>query len=129
MRYNKYGNKKSVLDDIDFDSLKEARRYKELVLLLKNGTISDLELQKPYELIPAQYKLVKTGDVYKKGVKKGQPKMKAVCVERSVNYCADFVYKENGKTVVEDAKGVRTKEYMIKRKLMLFVHGIRIKEI
>ena len=110
MLYNKYGNKKVVWDDIDFDSLKEARRYKELILLEQTGHISDLELQKEYELIPSQ-------------------RINGRVVERAVKYRADFVYKENGKTVVEDTKGVRTKEYIIKRKLMLYVHGIRIKEI
>ena len=110
MLYNKYGNKKVVWDDIDFDSLKEARRYKELILLEQTGHISDFELQKEYELIPSQ-------------------RINGRVVERAVKYRADFVYKENGKTVVEDTKGVRTKEYIIKRKLMLYVHGIRIKEI
>lgn len=54
-----------------------------------------------------------------------------VLLERSVKYIADFVYtdKATGQTVVEDTKGVRTKEYIIKRKLMLYLHGIRIKEI
>ena len=49
-------------------------------------------------------------------------------IERPVRYVADFVYLENGIEVVEDCKGVRTKEYVIKRKLMLFLKGIRIRE-
>ena len=50
-------------------------------------------------------------------------------IEKPVSYTADFVYKENGETVVEDAKGVRTDKYIIKRKLMLWVHGIRVREV
>ena len=46
-----------------------------------------------------------------------------------MTYAADFVYTEDGQTVVEDAKGVRTKEYIIKRKLMLYIHGIQVKEV
>jgi len=50
-------------------------------------------------------------------------------LEKECSYYADFVYERDGKTVVEDAKGIRTDDYIIKRKLMLFVHGIRIKEV
>jgi hypothetical protein len=50
-------------------------------------------------------------------------------VERACAYVADFVYTENGKKIVEDTKGFKTKDYIIKRKLMLWVHGIRVKEI
>lgn len=107
---NKYGNKKVTFDGIEFDSKKEARRYAELKMLQKAGMIKDLELQKKYELIPSQY-------------------INKRCVEREVAYKADFVYKQNGETIVEDTKGMKTKEYIIKRKLMLYVHGIRIKEV
>lgn len=106
----KLHNKKTKLDGITFDSKKEAQRYAELVLLVKAGVISNLERQKVFELVPAQYNGAKL-------------------VERAVTYKADFVYVKNGKTVVEDVKGVKTKEYIIKRKLMLFVYKIRIKEI
>lgn len=109
MKKSKYKNKKVTYDGIKFASIKEARRYQELKLLLRVGAISDLQLQVPYELIPAQY-------------------INGKCVERSVKYIADFVYTENGKEIVEDAKGVRTDTYKIKRKLMLYVHGIRLKE-
>jgi hypothetical protein len=109
MKKSKYKNKKVTYDGIKFASIKEARRYQELKLLLRAGAISDLRLQVPYELIPAQY-------------------INGRCVERSVKYIADFVYTENGKEVVEDAKGVRTDTYKIKKKLMLYVHGIRLKE-
>lgn len=109
MKKSKYKNKKVTYDGIKFASIKEARRYQELKLLLRAGAISDLRLQVPYELIPAQY-------------------INGKCVERAVKYIADFVYTENGKEIVEDAKGVRTDTYKIKKKLMLYVHGIRLKE-
>ena len=59
------------------------------------------------------------------------PKLAKICVEKAVNYIADFVYVENGKTVVEDTKSeaTRTKEYIIKRKLMRYIHGITVKEV
>lgn len=126
---SKYGAKKVICNGIEFDSRKEANRYKELYFLLRAGHIQDLELQKSFELIPAQYKVVTTGEVYKRGAKKGQPKTKTVCVENSVVYVADFAYKEKGETVVEDTKGFRTADYIIKRKLMLYVYGIQIKEV
>lgn len=107
---NKYRAHKTVIDGIEFDSRKEANRYSELKLLERAKEISSLEMQKRYELIPSQYDGKK-------------------CLERSVNYIADFVYDDHGKTIVEDTKGVKTKDYIIKRKLMLQVHGIRIKEI
>ena len=100
----KYGNKRVTIDGIDFDSKKEANRYAELKLLERCKAIEDLKLQVPFELIPKQ-----PG-------------------ERACVYKADFVYRENGQLVVEDAKGVRTKDYIIKRKLMLYLHGIKIKE-
>lgn len=106
----KYGNKKVKYDGIIFDSKKEARRYAELKLLERAGEIKDLELQKTFELIPSQ-------------------RIGGKVVERAVKYKADFCYTENGVTVVEDTKGFRTKEYIIKRKLMLYIHGIQIKEL
>lgn len=120
----KYGNKKIEYDGITFDSKKEARRYSQLKMLQQAGQISGLELQKSFELVPAQYETYerygKTGKKLKDGKR---------CIEKSVTYKADFVYYENGALVVEDTKGMRTTEYIIKRKLMLYVHGIRIKEI
>lgn len=129
MQKNKLGNRKTVVDGISFDSKREAKRYRELKLLLRAGVISDLELQKRYVLIPAQYEEMPTGEAYKIGEKKGLPKVKRVCVEQSCFYVADFVYKQNGKTVVEDTKGFQTKDYIIKRKLMLHVHGIKVVEV
>lgn len=122
---SKYNSKKTVIDGISFDSRKEAKRYQELKLLEKSGEISDLRLQVKYVLIPSQYE--DTGELFTRGANKG--KMKRKLVERPVTYIADFVYTEGGKEVVEDTKGMRTKEYIIKRKLMLSVYGIRIREI
>lgn len=110
---NKYGAKKVVTPDGQFDSRKEYHRWCELKLLERAGKIRDLRRQVKYVLIPAQHE-----DQYKK------------LLERECTYKADFVYvdAETGKEVVEDTKGVRTAEYKIKRKLMLFKYGIQIKE-
>ena len=122
----KYHSKKTVIDGITFDSRKEAERYSELKLLERCGAISNLELQKVFELIPAQYELYerygKNGNRLKDGKK---------CIEKSCVYKADFVYIDNetGQQVVEDVKGFRTKEYKIKKKLMLYIHNIKIKEV
>lgn len=123
---NKYRNRKTVVNGIVFDSKKEAKRYQELLLLERTGAIQSLERQKKYILIPAQREW--SSEVYTKGKKKGQPKQGKL-LERECSYIADFVYQENGQTIVEDTKGVRTKDYRIKRKLMLYIHGIRIREI
>lgn len=110
---SKYGNKKIVIDGHKFDSIHEAERYCELKLLLRGKVISDLRLQVKYPVLLAQHD------------------SKGKLIEKGVTYIADFVYKDlrTGQTVVEDAKGCRTKEYIIKRKLMLQVHGIRIREV
>ena len=129
---NKYHNKKTYTSDgILHDSKREANRWLELCLLHRAGKIRDLDRQVRFELIPAQYEEVYTGEYYQRGPRKGEPKKKLVCIEQSVTYVADFVYIDNdtGEKVVEDAKGERTKEYIIKRKLMLYLKGIRIKEI
>ena len=112
---NKYGAKRVGTHA----SKKEHNRANELKLWQRAGLISNLREQVPYELIPAQY-----AEVGKDS--KGRPVLE--CIEKSVKYKADFVYEMDGQTIVEDTKGVRTKEYVIKRKLMLFLHGIRIKE-
>ena len=128
--YRKYNNKKVMVDGIKFDSKKEAVRYKELKMLEKAGIIHDVQRQVKYVLIPAQYEL--TSKVYVKGNNKGKPK-KGKLIERECAYYADFVYTENGKTVVEDVKGYRDGQaynlFTIKRKLMLYVHNIKIKEM
>ena len=125
----KYKAKKTYVNGIEFDSRKEARRYQELVLLEKAGVIQNLQLQEKFLLIPSQYKTVYTNETYKVGANKGLLKTKEVCIEKPVVYIADFTYVQNGEKVVEDTKGVKTKDYIIKRKLMLYTHGIRIKEV
>ena len=119
---HKGGNKYHAKKTGKYDSRKEARRAVMLKSMLRSGLISDLREQVPFELIPAQY-----SDCGKD--LKGKPAR--VLLERACSYVADFVYVDaaTGQTVVEDTKGVRTKEYIIKRKLMLAVHGIQIKEI
>ncbi len=122
---NKYKAKKTVFNGIEFDSGKEAKRYSELQLLEKAGKITDLVMQKRFELIPAQY------EQFERYSKKGNRLQNGTrCIERAVYYVADFVYTdERGDLVVEDTKGVRTKDYVIKRKLMLYKHGIKISEV
>lgn len=122
---NKYGNRKVVVDGIVYDSRKEAKRFQELLLLEKAGAIQNLQRQVKFVLIPAQREF--TNEIYKSGRKKGCFKQGKL-LERECIYTADFVYQEAGKTVVEDTKGFRTSEYRIKKKLMLFIHGIKIKE-
>lgn len=116
----KYHNKKCSCDGRTFDSKHERDRYCELKLLLQAGAISDLRCQVPFELIPEQREPDTLGP--RGGRKRGR------IIEKACVYVADFVYQEGSKTVVEDAKGHRTKDYIIKRKLMLARHGIRIKE-
>ena len=102
---NKYGAKKITAPNGEkFDSVKEFHRWGCLRLLERAGKISDLKRQVKFELIPKQ-----DG-------------------ERSVHYVADFTYYENGKLVVEDCKGYRTDLYRLKKKLLLWTKGIRIKE-
>ena len=120
---NKYRAKKTEVDGLIFDSAREARRYRELTLLERAGEICDLQRQVKYILIPTQREPDTIGK--RGGVHKGK------LIEKEVAYYADFVYinKKTGETVVEDAKGMKTQEYSIKRKLMLWVHGVRIQEI
>ena len=126
----KYKNKKIEFEDMVFDSKKELCRYKELKELEQQGLISDLQLQKVYELIPAQY------ETFERYGKRGQRlKDGKRLLERPLTYVADFVYTQDGKLAVEDVKGYRYTasagyaKFVIKRKLMLYVHGIRIKEV
>lgn len=106
----KYGNRKVIRDGIEFDSIKECQRYCELKLMQQAGVITDLRMQVKFGLIPSQC-------------------IDGKVVERPVTYIADFVYKQDGQTVVEDTKGYKTPEYIMKRKMMLFFHGIRIREV
>lgn len=121
---NKYYNKKCTVNGIIFDSRKEARRYQELLLLQRAGVIKSLQRQVKYVLIPAQYE---SFERYGKNGQELTPGKKLI--ERECAYVADFVYVEDGKTVIEDTKGMKTKDYIIKRKLMLYTHGIRIREV
>lgn len=116
MSYSKFRNYRAG----GFDSKKEQRRFQELQILQRAGKISDLRCQIPFELIPEQREPDTTGP--RGGVRAGK------LIERSCRYVADFVYEQDGRTVVEDCKGFRTPEYIIKRKLMLWVHGIRLLE-
>lgn len=109
MRYSKYGNKKAEIDGETFDSIKEANRWVELKWLEKGGVIKDLKRQVKFELLPTQ-------------------RVDGKVVERPVTYIADFTYMEDGKLVAEDTKGFKPKEYVIKRKLMLYIHGIQVRE-
>lgn len=116
---SKYGNKKTTVDGIEFDSKKEAKRWGELQVLLKAGRITEIERQVMFELAPS----VKFST---------SPR-----ATPTLRYVADFVYFEHygnaGETklwrsVVEDAKGFRTADYKIKRHLMLAVHKIEVSE-
>ncbi len=128
MRYTSkyYSIKTRSSDGIVFDSKKEASRWEQLLLLQKAGKINNLRRQVKYELLPAQYRTVER---YSKTGKRLSDSKKLI--ERKVEYIADFVYTDDatGETIVEDTKGVRTKDYTIKRKLMLLIHGIQIKEV
>lgn len=101
----KYGNRKTQIDGITFDSKREAHRYVELRRMSEAGIIEDLRLQVPFEVIPA------CGS------------------ERPTKYIADFVFNQDGKQVVMDAKGHKTREYVLKRKLLLWRFGIKIVEV
>lgn len=122
----KYHNKKYEIDGITFDSRKESRRYCELKVLQSAGIIHDLQIQVKFVLIPTQYE--ESSGVYTKGKNKGQKK-RGKLLEKECSYIADFVYYENGEKAVEDAKGMRTEVYKIKKKLILERYGIRIREV
>jgi hypothetical protein len=110
LKPSKYKNIKTEIDGIKFDSKAEGRRYNELKLLLKIGSICELQMQPKYTLIARQ----KRDD----GI-----------TEQPVFYKADFQYFERGKLVVEDVKGILTPAYILKRKMMLEKHGVTIREI
>lgn len=112
---SKYNAEKTELDGKKFDSKKEANRYRELSMMEKAGEIHGLQTQVKFVLIPAQKK---DGKV----------------IEREVAYIADFAYySKDGEYVVEDVKGYKKGQayqlFSIKRKLMLFLKGIIVKEI
>ena len=108
----KYGNTKTTVDSITFDSKREASRWQELKLLEAAGRISNLRRQVPYVLAPSV-------------VLDGRRKP-------ALRYFADYVYVEDGKEVVEDVKSEITRKkdsYRIKRHLMATVLGIYIIEV
>lgn len=107
-RASKYHAKKTVVDGIEFDSAKEAKRYQKLRALEVACKIQGLQLQVSFELLPS---------FECEGVK-----------YRGMKYIADFVYYRNGKQVVEDCKGFKTTEYKIKKKLMAYINHINIEE-
>lgn len=129
---NKYNARKATVNGEEFDSKKEARRWQQLKLMERAGEIDDLRRQVKYVLIPAQRE--QSGEVFKRGKNNGQTKPGRV-IEHELSYIADFVYLDvnTGKTVVEDAKGYRDgaayKIFVLKRKLMLWRYGIRIREV
>lgn len=106
LKESKYHNRKVTVDGITFDSVKEASRWQELRMLERAGEITGLVRQQKIELIP-------------------KTKLYRACF-----YVCDFIYfdKRENKTIYEDVKGVRTKEYLLKRKLLYWRHGIEIKE-
>lgn len=121
MPYHKYHNTKVQTDDGTFDSKKEAKRWNELRKMAGRGEITELRRQIPFELIPAQK--LETSRKMKGKTKRMQHS------ETAVRYFADFTYKKDGKLVVEDTKGLKTPDYVIKRKLMKYVHNIEIVEV
>ena len=109
---NKYKNKKVVYKDMKFDSKKEYLRYLVLEDMQRKGEISGLQLQVPFVLVPP----FQLNNIKYKGIR----------------YIADFVYKKDGKLVVEDVKPsakFQTDVYKIKKKLMAYTHKIEIKEV
>lgn len=110
---NKFGAQKAEIDGIQFDSKKEASVYWQLKMTQRAGEIKNLQRQVRYELIP------------------NQKDEKGKVIERAVYYVSDFEFDDvaTGKHVVMDVKGFKTKDYIIKRKLMLERHGIRIEEV
>ena len=108
----KYHNRKIIVDDKKFDSLKEAKRYKELKILEKANEITELRLQVKFELQPSFKKDNKT--------------------YRKIEYIADFVYYDNrlNKYIVEDTKGFKTDVYKLKKKLFEYKYPhLTIKEL
>lgn len=120
---SKYHSKKITINGITYDSKKEARRHARLLEMERNGEIKELNRQVKFVLIPAQREPDKVGP--RGGVRKGK------VIEREVSYLADFTYFQDGQYVVEDVKSAITRKeplFVVKRKLLLWVHGIRLKE-
>lgn len=109
---SKYHSRKVTRDGMTFDSVKEYRRYCELRLLERAGKIANLQRQVKFELLPAQ-----------------RDKRTGKLLERAVSYVADFTYYDEEFYIVEDVKGYKTPEYKLKKKMMLYFHGIKIQEV
>lgn len=129
MPKSKYKAKKFTVDGIEFDSKKEAERYLVLKSQERQGIIRDLQMQVPFVLIPAQYE-----ERIEYTPKQNKEKLVKKLVEQKVSYVADFVYiRITGEVVVEDVKGYRKgtaySVFVIKRKLMLERHGIKVVEV
>ena len=100
---SKFGAKKTEVDGIIFDSKREATRYYDLRVMQSAGLITGLTLQVRYDLV--------------------------VNGEKIGRYTSDFNYYENGQLVVEDTKGVKTRDYVLRKKLMKAIYGIEIREV
>lgn len=119
---HKFNNKKMSTPDGEFDSKGEWERWIFLKEALGNGQISELRRQVKYTLIPTQYRTeivhLKTKDKEVKRV-----------AEREITYTADFVYEKNGEKIVEDFKGFPNDRWPLKKAMMLYFHGIAIREV
>ena len=122
VRRRKYGNKTISNALGEFDSKGEYQRWLFLLDAQREGRISNLRRQVEYELLPTQYK---TEIVHLKTKDKAVQRV----AERAVTYIADFVYEKDGETIAEDFKGFPDDKYPIKRKMMLFFHGISVREV
>lgn len=110
MTKHKYGARRTEVDGIKFDSMREARRYQELKLLERGKAIKDLELQPEFVILKTHK------DIEGKTV-------------RGIKYVADFAYWQDGQYVIEDAKGMKTDVYKLKKKLVEYIHQIKITEV
>ena len=108
----KYKNQKAKRGAVRFDSQKEARRYDELMVMLRAEIITDLRLQPQFTLQESY--ITENGQRI-----------------RAIRYTADFSYRFGGKLVVEDVKSkpTRTKEYLRNKKMMRSKYGIDIQEV
>lgn len=120
---SKYHNKKVSFNGEIFDSKRELITYVKLLNYKQQGLIKDLKRQVPFILIPKQYETQIVNI-------RGKPKEKKVLLEQEVKYIADFTFYRTSDNMfcVVDSKGVKTKEYIIKRKLMLYIHHIKVIE-
>lgn len=130
---NKFGAKKikDPATGFVFDSKAEFTRWRQLRLMEMAGKITKMQRQVKYELIPTQR--MESTEIYKAGPQKGLPKP-GIVIEKPCSYVADFVYIDSdGQINVEDVKGYKKGAaydlFTIKRKLMLYVHGIRVREV